>query len=134
MPGMSARAALVAVLLSCVLWADARAQANYNLHEKGIERLNEARTVAPLSVDTLFGDEVSRFDGTAEFQATDISIPGNDSLPVELRRTLKIDDRSKINGNHYGGFAEWDLDGHYLVSEEANGKGWRPSGGTVNHR
>ena len=57
----------------------ASTQGSYGLHEKGIERLNEARNVAPLSVDTVFGDQVSRFDGTTEFQVTDISIPATTS-------------------------------------------------------
>ncbi len=30
--------------------------ADYRLDEKGIERLNQARSVSPLAVDTLFGE------------------------------------------------------------------------------
>lgn len=118
----------------CLLPGLVSAQGAYNLHEKGIERLNEASKIAPLSVDTLFGEQVSRFNGGAEFFSVDISVPGNSGLPVELRRVLKVDDRSKVNGFHLGGFAEWDLDLPRLSSEAATAKGWRPSGGTVAQR
>ena len=135
------------VLLAFTLFLPAQAQeapdpeeelqttpGNYGLHEKGIERLNQAREISPFSVDTLFGDQINHFDGGVSFAQVDISIPGNDGLPVELRRVLSVDDRSKINGNHFGGFAEWDLDIPHLSSEVALSVGWRPEGGTVNQR
>ena len=106
----------------------------YRADEKGIERLNQAQSVAPLSVDTLFGEQVSLFNGGTEFASTDISIPGNEAPPVELRRVLLVDDRSRVNGNHIGGFAEWDLDLPRLSSVVVVAKGWRPAGGTVNQR
>ena len=106
----------------------------YRADEKGIERLNQAQSLAPLSVDTLFGEQVSLFNGGTEFSSTDISIPGNEAPPVELRRVLLVDDRSRVNGNHIGGFAEWDLDLPRLSSVVVVAKGWRPAGGTVNQR
>ncbi|WP_133498438.1 hypothetical protein [Cognatilysobacter terrigena] len=42
--------------------------------------------LAPLT-DASFGDEVSLFDGSTRFGVTDVSIPGNNGLPVEFRRT-----------------------------------------------
>jgi hypothetical protein len=106
----------------------------YGLHEKAIERINEAKNVAPLSVDTAFGEQVSLFNGNASFSNVDISVSGNSSLPVELRRVLSIDDRSRVNGQHLGGFAEWDRDLPRLSSTIAAAKGWRAAGGTVNQR
>ena len=122
------------LLALCLVGGQVRAQGAYNLHEKGIERINEARSVAPLSVDTLFGDHISHFDGGVTFTNVDITVPGNSGLPVELRRSLRVDDRSKVNGNHLGGFGEWSLDIPRLSSEVAVSFGWRTSGGTVNQR
>ena len=122
------------LLALCLVGGQVRAQGAYNLHEKGIERINEARSVAPLSVDTLFGDQISHFDGGVTFTNVDITVPGNSGLPVELRRSLRVDDRSKVNGNHLGGFGEWSLDIPRLSSEVAVSLGWRTAGGTVNQR
>ncbi|WPU55953.1 hypothetical protein SQW19_16770 [Stenotrophomonas acidaminiphila] len=108
--------------------------ADYRLDEKGIERLNQARSVSPLEVDTLFGEQVSLFNGGTQFESTDITIPGNNALAMELRRVLAVDDRSRVNGNHLGGFADWDLDLPRLSSVVAIAKGWRPAGWTVNER
>ena len=113
----------------------AHAQTTFGVHEKAIERVNEARSVGPLSVDDVFGDQISNFDGGGEFTNVDISVPGNNGLPVELRRSLKIDDRMRLNGTHLGGFAEWDLDIPHLSGIFATAAGgWRPASGTVNQR
>lgn len=119
--------------LFCI-WSISAQAADYRLDEKSIERLNQARSVAPLAADTLFGEQVSLFNGGTEFANTDIAIPGNNALAVELRRILAVDDRSRANGNHIGGFAEWDLDLPRLSSVVAIAKGWRPAGSTVNQR
>lgn len=132
--GKSVAWVLGVALVTCLLPARVVAQGSYNLHEKGIERINDARKVAPLSIDRLFGDQISHFNGGAEFYSVDISVPGNNDLPVELRRALTVDDRSRVNGLHLGGFAEWDLDIPRLSSEVATAKGWHPAGGTVNQR
>jgi len=113
----------------------ALAQTTFGVHEKAIERINEARNIAPLSVDDVFGDQISNFDGGGEFTSVDIAVPGNSSLAVELRRSLKIDDRLRLNGTHLGGFAEWDLDIPYLSGIFATAAGgWKPASGTVNQR
>lgn len=36
--------------------------------------------------DDLFGENVSLYNGQTEFSITDVSIPGNSALPVEMRR------------------------------------------------
>jgi len=57
----------------------------------------------------LFGDHVDLQSGTLSFSATDISIPGNNALPVEFKRTLAITNQKDVN-IHDRPFADWDID------------------------
>ncbi|WP_162456973.1 hypothetical protein [Pseudoxanthomonas kalamensis] len=111
---------------------------SYGVHEKAIERLSEARTVAPIKVDGMFGDRLSLYNGSVEFNAVDISIPGNSSLPVELRRNFSVVDRRETTSvtwfDHFGGFSEWDLDIPYLSGTFAASTGWQVSGSSPNSR
>lgn len=125
---------VVVLLFLWVFCLDATAQGRFNIYENTIERISKARDVAPLSVDTLFGDQISHYDGSVSFSHVDISMPGNDALPVELRRILRVEDRSRGSGHFLGGFGEWELDLPSLSSEVATNIGWRSSGGTVNQR
>ena len=115
------------LVLALLAPLSAFAQSNYKLEEKGAERLNAARKVAPLSADTLFGDRISHFNGNVTFRVTDVSVPGNNELPVELGRLLTIDDRRIQNGTHLSGFGEWDLDIPHLYSVVSQMHGWAPS-------
>lgn len=90
-------------------FAHAQTPGSYGLHERSIERINGAKDLGVLSADTLFGEQVSLFNGSTTFENVDISIPGNSGLPVELRRKLNVDDRSRLNGQHLLGFGEWDV-------------------------
>lgn len=132
MVGKSVR--IIALLLLWAVGVDANAQGAFNLHENTVERMSKAREVSPLSVDTVFGDQVGNFDGSTSFSHVDISVPGNDALPVELRRVLRVEDRSRTNGHFLGGFGEWAVDLPRLSSEIATTLGWRPASGTVNQR
>lgn len=57
----------------------------------------------------LFGDEVNLYNGGLSFSITDISVPGNSSLPVELKRTFTVSDKPG-NYVHDLPMADWDLD------------------------
>jgi hypothetical protein len=41
--------------------------------------------------DDLFGESISLYNGKAEFSVTDVSLPGNNSLPVEMRRRFSVE-------------------------------------------
>ena len=62
-----------------------------NWGEEYAKRIKATENVAPLG-DATFGDSISLFNGTVNFSATDISIPGNNRLPVELTRTYDPQD------------------------------------------
>ncbi len=57
----------------------------------------------------LFGDQVNLVNGGLSFSITDISVPGNSSLPVALTRTFAVTDRTKYLTNDEP-LADWDLD------------------------
>jgi len=79
--------------LAFVVAGTAAAQTpKYGVHEKAIERVSEAREVAPLKVDGMFGDSLSMYNGSVDFGVVDVSVPGNSGLPVELRRRFNVVD------------------------------------------
>ncbi len=76
-------------------------------HEEYGKYVEAARRTAPLSSD-LFGESVSLYNGATEFSVVDVSLPGNDQLPVEFRRRYKIENR---DGSKYlAGLGNWDID------------------------
>ncbi len=109
------------VTLACVLLTAAfnlpsaslaQAPAPMSPQEDYAKRLRAAELVSPLKSD-LFGDSVSLFNGATEFAVTDIDIPGNGALPVQLRRRLVVESRKEVS--RLGGFGVmWDLDVPYM--------------------
>lgn len=79
------------------------------------------------------GEKVNLYDGTTSFSVTDISVPGNFDLPVQLVRSLAIS--LQVQGlNAYDttlrGAGNWDVDVPYLtatypvVGNYPGGVGW----------
>ena len=72
------------------------------------DRIKGSQEVSPLGPD-LFGDQISLSNGGLSFTATDVSIPGNSSLPMALTRRYQVKDwrhRPKAQGM----LKDWDLD------------------------
>ncbi len=86
------------------------------------KRLRAAQEVTPLS-SSLFGDQVSLYNGATEFNVVDIDIPGNGALPVQLHRRFEIEDRRLPTG-HLGGMGDWDLDVPYIDGVFTYEDGW----------
>jgi hypothetical protein len=68
--------------------------------------------------DNLFGDNVSLYNGATEFTATDIDIPGNNALPVQLTRRLSIEivpsgPAGDVDSRLLGA-GNWDIDVPYI--------------------
>lgn len=83
--------------------------------------MKDKEAVASLKSD-LFGDEVNTSTGQIEFSVTDLSVPGNSDLPVEVRRRFVVEDRNS-DGYLYG-FGNWDIDVPYLKGTFAASTGW----------
>ncbi len=111
----------VAMLL-CASPLLARADGVFPYDEYAVH-LRAAQEVAPLT-SSEFGDSISLYNGATEFNVVDIDVPGNNALPVQLRRRFDISDR-RAQGGHLDGFGEWDLDVPYLEGVFAQEFGWQ---------
>jgi hypothetical protein len=67
--------------------------------------IKSSQAVGQLGVG-LFGDKLNLHNGALEFYQTDVSLPGNSSLPVHISRRTQIGGRG-TEGN--GLFKNWDL-------------------------
>lgn len=99
-------AGLVAILAFAPLVAKAQSEANFSWDELD-RRLPSSSRVEALG-PTLMGDEVSLSDGGLAFSVVDVSIPGNNALPVELRRRYSVKDRKDTIND--GMLADWQID------------------------
>ena len=72
------------------------------------KQIKNRQTLASFGPD-LFGDHVDLQSGALSFSATDISIPGNNALPVELKRSIDISNQKDVTV-YDRAFADWDLD------------------------
>ena len=75
----------------------------------------------------LFGDSINLYTGKLQFTHTDISVPGNSALPVEVRRVFTAGNGGMSNAM----FGDWDLDlpsirGTFAVG--SNNFGWAVDG------
>src|SRR5690606_37150879 len=78
------------------------------------DKLRTSEQVIPLGSD-YFGESVSMYNGQTEFANVDIDVPGNNALPVQLRRRFAV--QPLVGGqvfDPYGGFGDWDIDVPYM--------------------
>ena len=101
------RAALVFIGGVCA--SQAAAIEPYQEYRKHIE---SAQNLTALK-DDLMGDSVSPYNGQTEFAVTDISLPGNNALAVQLRRRFSIEldlvNDTVFNAN-IDGVGGWEVD------------------------
>ena len=110
-----------ALLLPCFAFAQYN---GVDAYEEYAQRIRAAQAVAPES-DSIFGDNVSLYSGATTFEVTDVSIPGNSTLPVALRRIFVIQDhRGAVAGITLRGFGDWDLDVPYISGTFTTQNGW----------
>ena len=102
---------LAALALGLALAVPAKADSPLEPYVEYEKRLRAAEMVSPLKSD-LFGDNVSLYNGSTEFAVIDIDLPGNNGLPVQLRRRFKVESRKQVEG--LGMFGPWDIDVPYV--------------------
>ena len=123
------------VLVGALVWCvPSQAKLPWDEYHRLVEKW---RTVAPLKSDEVFGDQVDLYSGALSFSATDVSVPGNNALPVSIKRTLAIDDNDEY-GVQDSAFADWDIDipsvsGVFAPDWHAN-RCSRPAPPTLNSR
>ncbi len=82
-----------------------------------IERASQ--NVTALGAD-LMGDQVNLYNGALEFAQTDVSLPGNNTLPVAIGRRHTAGRHRSIEGQ----LGDWDLDVPHLHGVFAASLGW----------
>ena len=90
----------------------------------------------------LFGEQVNTYTGGLGFSQTDLSLPGNDSLPVNVTRHLAVDGNKSpsvatdLDINLWRGhtFGEWELDLPYLTGMYSEQDGWTVASATPDAR
>lgn len=90
------------------------------------KRIESAQALSALNGGA-FGDSVSLYNGATEFHATDIDIPGNNSLPVRLSRrfTVKLEPAGAQTYNpDLGGAGMWDIEVPYITGMFAAQYSW----------
>jgi hypothetical protein len=98
------------ILLACVLilaCGPLCAQQSTYVWQKFADRIKASEAISPLGND-LFGDRVGLSKGELSFAATDLALPGNDSLRVALERQYSVFDR-RWRTSSPGMMADWDL-------------------------
>ena len=80
--------------------------------------------VSPDSVTTLgpdlFGDKVNLFNGSLEFEHTDLSLSGNNAIPVAVIRRYSPGRSVVITGQ----FGDWDMETPRIGGTSSNLAGW----------
>ncbi|HVJ61793.1 MAG TPA: RHS repeat-associated core domain-containing protein, partial [Tahibacter sp.] len=90
--------------------------------EEYAKQIKAAETISPLTGD-LFGDSVSLYTGAVEFSATDVTLPGNNALPVAFGRRFAIESRGEGATRFLLG--DWDIDIPHISSVHIQGQGWK---------
>lgn len=72
-------------------------------------RANDA--VGALGAD-LFGEEFNLYSGALSFAAVDVSLPGNDELPMQIGRKFSVESIGPIRTTQFlaGSFGDWEMD------------------------
>jgi len=113
---------VVLAWMSFASMAHGQSSTGVEAYEEFGKRLRAAQEVTPLTSD-LFGDHVSLYNGSIEFDVTDIDIPGNGGLPVQFGRRLETEDRRLPTG-HLGGMGDWDIEMPYIDGVFTREDGW----------
>jgi hypothetical protein len=95
-----------AIVLLGLTWA-AQAQTGKFPWEDFDKRIKASQTVTPLGPD-FAGDQVSLSNGALSFAATDVSLPGNGSLPVAFSRSFDVKNRKEYGSQEM--LADWAVE------------------------
>lgn len=118
--------------LRACAWIAAPAAAQVTIPEEYGKVIKTAEAIGALGVD-LFGEQTNFYTGATTFSATDVSLPGNDALPVAIGRRFIVQSRSNYERNALltrdGGFADWELDIPHMHGVYSNA-GWQVDGYT----
>jgi RHS repeat-associated protein len=125
-----AAVALLAALIAFVtVPAPAQAQTIGSHYSEQGKLIRAGEAVGTLGAD-LFGDKVNLYTGTVEFIQTDVSLPGNNALPVSVGRRLATGGEA-LAGGIGAAFGDWELEIPHLHGVFAESTGWQTLNGGV---
>jgi hypothetical protein len=75
------------------------------VYEEQYKLMRAPNAVVKVGAD-LFGDTINLYNGKLDFTQTDVSLPGNNALPVAVGRRISTGDHAK-EGRAFG---LWELD------------------------
>lgn len=106
---------VLGMLLAVTSCAAAAQKAPWEEYDKFIKSAQTIKTEGP----GLFGDSVNLYTGATSFAATDVSLPGNNSLAVAVGRSF-----SAQAGARNRPFGDWDWDVPYIGGTFSREAGW----------
>lgn len=114
-------------LMALLALTETRAQTvGSNYFEQG-KLIRAGEVVGTLGAD-LFGDKVNLYTGTLEFIQTDVSLPGNNALPVSVGRRLATGGEG-LSDRTDAAFGDWELEIPHLHGVFAQSTGWQTVNG-----
>lgn len=111
---------VISMVLLC-LRARAHAADDLAPYEEYEKKIKASQVVGPLKGD-IFGENISLYDRSVSFRATDVDVPGNNALPVAVRREFKVMNRRQEYVAK--GFGDWEIDTPRVYGEFLAEKGW----------
>jgi RHS repeat-associated protein len=100
---------------------------NTTSFEEQRKSIKAPQALASLGTD-LFGDDVNLYNGALSFKQTDVSLLGNNALPVAIGRRITV-------GELYAGgraFGQWEFDIPHIYGTFSQSDGWKSNTGDYN--
>lgn len=111
--------------LGCFV-SPAFAQSARSMADEYEKQIKSAEVVGALGTD-LFGEQVNFYTGSTSFVHADVSLPGNNALPVNLVREYRVEVQGDVPRK--GMFADWDMQIPHL--QGVFHLQWQSMGGTA---
>jgi YD repeat-containing protein len=115
------KARLVIGMVLLCLGARVHAGDDISPYEEYEKKIKASQVVGPLQGD-IFGENISLYDRSVSFRATDVDLPGNNALSVAIGREFKVTNRRAEYISK--GFADWAIDTPYVYGDFLADKGW----------
>jgi len=124
-PPQRSRRSLPLLAAFSVLWlqpAEAQQTTLYTEYDKTVE---SAKRLTALENEA-FGEQISLYTGSLGFSVTDVSLPGNSTLPVSVGRRFDAEDKLGVYlpGSPRRQFGDWSLDVPELTGVFPRALGW----------
>ena len=129
MKPQAAVALLAALIAFASVPAFVRAQAVASTYFEQGKLVRAGEAVGTLGAD-LFGDKINLYTGTVEFIQSDVSLPGNNALPVSVGRRLATGSEA-LSDRTDAAFGDWELEIPHLHGVFAASTGWQTENGGI---